>query len=90
MQTITFQEIRKLYPDDFLVLIEPEENQVSVNEVEVTGAKEVKAYKTGNEMYQVYKELKKSGVKATFCLPDYKDRFIIQQIPSMRIFGNEI
>ena len=88
MKTKSFQEIRKEHPDQFLVLVDPEEKQVAPNFVEVTGAKYVHAYDDGTEMMEAYRDLRKKGLNVTFCTPNYRESFIIEQIPSLRVHGS--
>ena len=87
METRSFKDIRKQYPndDDFLVLVDCETRELSTGELEVTGAKYVHAYKTGKEMYEAYKDLAKKGLDVRFLLPSYKDSFIMEQKFSMKL-----
>jgi hypothetical protein len=85
---MTFQEIRKQYPHQFLVLLDPEEKAVSVDEVEVIAAADVRAFESGAQMYDEYRALRREGRKVTFCTPHYKDHFIVEQVPSRRIVGS--
>ena len=87
METKSFKEIRKQYPndDDFLVLVDCETRELSTGELEVLGAKYVHAYKSGKEMYAAYKDLAKKGLNVHFLLPSYKDAFIMEQRFSMRL-----
>ena len=87
MKIKTFQEIRSEYPNEFLVLIDPEEVRLADREVEITGARYVQAFKDGNEMLDAYRDLKNKGLKVTMCTPFYKDRFIVEQVPSARVMG---
>ena len=87
MNIRSFKEIRQQYPEEFLVLIDPQETPVSEREVEITGARDVQAYQNGNDMLEAYRNLRKEGMNVTFCTPHYKERFVIQQVPSMRIMG---
>ena len=85
---MTFQEIRKQYPSQFLVLVEPEEKRHSVNQIEVVGAQEVFAYESGEEMMEAYRSMKKKGMQVKFCTPHYKNRFVVEQILTGRIFSS--
>jgi hypothetical protein len=87
METKSFKEIRKQYPndDDFLVLVDCDTRVLPTGELEVLGAKYVHAYKTGREMYDAYRDLAKKGLDAHFLLPSYKDNFIMEQRFSMRL-----
>jgi hypothetical protein len=87
MRIRSFQDIRREYPSQFLVLIEPEEVRLSERELEVTGAAYVQAYENGNEMLEAYRDLKNKGLKVTMCTPHYQERFIIEQVPSARVMG---
>ncbi|MEM9490408.1 MAG: hypothetical protein AAGC55_14775 [Myxococcota bacterium] len=88
MKRMTFREIRERYPDQFLVLFDPEENVISADQIEVTGAGDVSAFDSGDEMFQTYRKLKREGRHVTFCTPHYKDRFIVEQVPSRRVIGS--
>ena len=87
METRSFKDIRKQYPndDDFLVLVDCETRELATGELEVTGAKYVHAYKTGREMYDAYRDFTKKGLKALFVTPLYKDSFIMEKRFSMRV-----
>ena len=87
METKSFREIRKQFPndDDFLVLVDCETRELSTGELEVTGAKYVHAYKSGKEMYAAYRDLAKKGLDVHFLLPSYKDSFIMEQKYSMNL-----
>lgn len=83
----TFQEIRDLYPSQFLVLIDYDEQELDSGEVEITGADAVRVFEDGNEMLTSYQDLNEKGVRAIFCTPNYKDRFIIQQELCLRVMS---
>ncbi len=87
MDTKSFKDIRKQYPndDDFLVLVDCETRELSTGELEVLGAKYVHAYKSGKEMYEAYKDLAKKLPNVFFVTPSYKDNFIMEQRFSMRL-----
>ena len=87
MSSVTFEEIRKCYPSSFLVLLDYKEKKLPSGKVEVTSAGEVRAFDTGVEMYNSYRELKKQGRSVLFCTPNYRENFVIGQIPSMRVLG---
>jgi hypothetical protein len=85
METKSFQEIRKQYPSQYLVLVDFEAHELPSGDLEVTGAKYVHAYKTGKEMYEAYRDLAKKGQKAVFVTPYYQDSFTMEQRFSMRV-----
>ena len=87
MARMTFREIRRQFPDQFLVLFDPEEKAVSADQIEVTGARDVRAFDNGDAMFQAYRQLKREGHHVTFCTPHYKDHFIVEQVPLRRIIG---
>ena len=83
----SFKEIRHSYPDEFLILIEPEEKRIDQRWIEITGAQEVYAYKSGQEMLDSYRKLKKEGKRVRFCTPNYKESFPVEQIPALGALG---
>lgn len=85
METKSFREIRKQYPDQFLVLVDYEADELPSGEIEVTGAKYVHAYESGREMYDAYRDLCKKGQQAVFVTPFYQDSFKMEQRFSMRV-----
>lgn len=87
MKTRSFREIRREFPTEYLVLVDPEEVEISDHQVEIIGAKYVHAYVDGKEMLEAYRDLKKKGLNITFCTPNYTDRFIVEQVPSLRVMG---
>jgi hypothetical protein len=87
MDIRSFQEIRKQFPNEFLILVHPREVQIDQHWIEVTGAEEVIAFDSGEEMFREYKELKKKDQQIRFCTPYYKEKFTIEQIPTLGIYG---
>ena len=85
METQSFQDIRKQFPNDFLVLVDYESHELPSGEIEVIGATCVHVYKSGREMYDAYRDLTKRGLKALFVTPSYKDSFIMEKRFSMRV-----
>ena len=55
--------------------------------IEVTGAQEVFAHKSGQEMLDSYRKLKKEGKRVRFCTPNYKESFSVEQIPALGALG---
>lgn len=88
MESKSFQEIRQQYPSQFLVLVDPDEQKIGPSTVEVVGAKDVHAYESGEEMFAAYKDFRKQGLNVRFCTPQYKDKFLVEQIPTLGIFGS--
>lgn len=88
MESRSFQQIRQQFPVQFLVLIDPDEQKVGPSTIEVVGAKDVHAYNSGEEMFAAYKILRKEGRNVRFCTPQYKDKFLVEQIPTLGIFGS--
>ena len=83
----TFKEIRSRYPSQFLVLIDYDERELSSGAVEITCADDVRAFDDGNEMLRSCQALNESGVKAIYCTPNYKDRFVVQQETCLRVMA---
>jgi len=88
MESKSFQEIRQQYPSQFLVLVDPEEQKIGPSTIEVVGAMNVYAYESGEEMFAAYKDFRKQGISVRFCTPQYKDKFLVEQIPTLGIFGS--
>ena len=86
MSTISFKEIRQRYPNDFLVLLDFDEEELPSGQIQVTGADEVRAFDSGSEMYDTYRELKRQGRKVLFCTPNYRQSFVIEKVASARLF----
>ncbi len=85
MKTRTFLDIRKQFPNEFLVLVDCETHNLPTGEIEVTGAKYVHAYKNAREMYDAYRDLSRKGLNVLFVPSRYKDSFIMEQRFSMRL-----
>ena len=88
MESKSFQEIRHQFPSQFLVLVDPEEQKVGPTTLEVIGARDVHAYESGEDMFAAYKTFRKQGLNVRFCTPQYKDKFLVEQIPTLGIFGS--
>lgn len=86
MESKTFKEIREQFPAKFLVLVDPKEKKVGATSIEIIGAESVRAFESGEEMFAAYKDLRKQGLNVRFCPPQYRDSFIIEQIPTLGIF----
>ena len=85
MQVIPFKEIRKKYPEEFLVLLDCESKELPSGELEITGAKFAQTYANGKEMYDAYRHLFKKGLNVFFATPAYKDSLIMEQRTSLRL-----
>lgn len=87
MKTRTFKDIRKEFPDDFLVLVDCESRELETGELEILGAKHVETFKEFRSMYDSYRDYRKKGLDAWFVLPQYKDSCVMEQRFSGRIMG---
>ena len=87
MEFKSFKDIRKQYPNQFLVLVDFESRDLPTGEIEVTGAKYVHVYESGKDMYEAYRDLTRKGHEAVFVTPSYSDSFIMEKRFSMRV-GN--
>ena len=83
----SFIQIRSQFPEKFLVLLDYQDRLLPNGKLEILGAQEVQAFDTGDDMYGVYRDLRRSGKKAIFCTPDYRESFIIDRIPAMRVMA---
>lgn len=88
MMVRSFEEIRTEYPSQYLVLLDPVEQEVGPSTLEITGAKGVYAYESGKAMFAAYRDFRKRGLNVRFCTPQYKERFLVEQIPTLGIFGS--
>ena len=78
-------DIKKKFPDKFILLTDMEEEKISTTECRILGGKVLEAsddLKTIMESYQRYKE---SGKNAIYSLPSTPEDFVIENVPFMGI-----
>jgi len=83
----TFEQIRKMYPDQFLLLLNYEGKDLPDGRVDIIAAEEVQVFQNGEQMMEAFKRCKGSNKKIMFCTPEYKERLIVDRVPAMRVFG---
>lgn len=80
MSIKTFKEIRKEYPDEYLILIDPEEKALDKFEVEITGARAVEAYGDHKDMANAYWAHRARGNRVSFATPAARERLVIDRV----------
>ncbi len=82
----SFCEIRRQYPESYLLLVDYEGVELPDGKLDVVAAEEAQAFANGDDMLDAFKSLRRSGKKVMFCTPEYKDRLVVDRLPGMRIF----
>jgi len=80
-----WNEIKRQYPTDFILLDDIEEEKVDDNKYRVLGGTVVEISKDIKQIMRLYNELKQQGRNVLYTLPSTPDDFIIEDVPFMGI-----
>ncbi len=80
-----WNEIKRRYPTDFILLDDIEEEKVDDNKYRVLGGTVVEISKDIKQIMRLYNELKQQGRNVLYTLPSTPDDFIIEDVPFMGI-----
>mgnify|MGYP001571606082 CR=1 FL=1 len=74
-------EIRKQYPNKFILIGEIVEKKMSETQSKIIGGTILKVSDNGKEIRQVYQEYKHKGKEVLYSLPSTPEEFIVENIP---------
>ena len=74
-------EIRKQYPDKFILIGDIIEEQISETQSKIVEAKILKVSDNGKEIRKAYRQCKKKGMEVLYSLPTTPEEFIVENEP---------
>ena len=74
-------EIRKQYPDKFILIGDIVEEKISENQSIIVEGKILKVSDNGKEIREAYQQYKKKGKEVLFSLPTTPEEFIVENAP---------
>ena len=81
-----WSEIRKQYPDKFILIGDIVEERISENQSKVIEAKILEVADDGKEIMQAYRLYKQKGLEVLYTLPTTPEEFIVKNVPFKGIF----
>ncbi|MDJ0817607.1 MAG: hypothetical protein QNJ58_15460 [Desulfobacterales bacterium] len=78
-------EIRKKYPDKFILIGDIVEEKISDTQSKILEGKILKVSDDGREIREAYQQHKKKGKEVLFSLPSTPEEFIVENVPFTRI-----
>ena len=79
-------EIKKRYPDKFILLGDLVEEKISENQSKIIEANVLEIRDSGKDIMQAYRQYKKQGMEVLYSLPTTPEEFIIRNVPFKGIF----
>ena len=76
-----WQEIRKQYPDKFILLGDLVEEPISITRFKITEGEILKISDNAMEIRKAYQEYKQKGLNVLYSLPTTPEEFIVENIP---------
>lgn len=76
-----WSEIKKQYPDKFLLIGEIVEEKISATQSKITDAKVLEIRDNGKEIMQSYRKYKQKGIEVLYSLPTTPEEFIVRNVP---------
>ena len=76
-----WSEIRKQYPDKFILIGDIIEEKISETHSRIIGGKVLKISDEGKEIRQAYQQLKKEDKNILYSLPTTPEEFIVEDVP---------
>jgi hypothetical protein len=80
-----WSEIRRQYPDKFILLGDISEEKISETESRITEGKVLKISDDGKDIRKAYQEYRKKGINVIYSLPGTPHDFIIENVLFMGI-----
>ena len=76
-----WSEIKKRYPDKFLLIGEIVEEHISETQSKITDAKVLEVRDNGKDIMQAYRQYKQKGIEVLYSLPTTPEEFIVRNVP---------
>jgi len=74
-------EIRKQYPDKFILIGDIVEENISETKSKIIGGKILRISDNGKEIRQAYQKFKQKGINVLYSLPTTPEEFIVENVP---------
>lgn len=78
-------EIRKKYPDKFILIGDIVEEKISETQSKIVEGRILSVSDNGKEIREAYQQFKKKGKEVLFSLPTTPEEFIVENVPIKRI-----
>jgi len=79
-------DIKKQYPDKFLLIGDIVEKRLSERESQVLEVNVLEIRETGQDIMQAYRRYKQEGKEVLYALPSTPEEFIIRDVPFKGVF----
>lgn len=76
-----WSEIRKQYPDKFVLLSDIVEERISDTKFKIIEGSVLKTTDNGKEIRKAYQDYKKKGINVLYSLPSTPTDFIVENVP---------
>ena len=76
-----WSEIRKQYPDKFILIGDLVEEKVSETQSKIIEGNILKISDDGKEIRQAYQQYKQKGMNVLYSLPTTPEEFIVENVP---------
>ena len=76
-----WSEMRKKYPDKFILIGDLVEEKISETQSKIIEGKILKVSDDGKEIREAYQEYKQKGIEVLYSLPTTSEEFIVENVP---------
>ncbi|HHC24120.1 MAG TPA: hypothetical protein ENK58_01710 [Desulfobacterales bacterium] len=76
-----WSEIKKQYPDKFILIGNIVEKRISESQSEIIEAKVLEISDNGKEIMRAYRQYKQKGLDVLYSLPATSEEFIVRNVP---------
>lgn len=80
---MTWTEIRRRYPNAFILLGDLIEEKISATQSKIVGGKIVKVSQNAKEIRDAYQICRQDGKQVIYALPTTPEEFIVEDVPFM-------
>lgn len=74
-------DIKKQYPNQFILIGEIVEERISDNQSKIIDAKVLEIRDNGKDIMQAYRRYKQQGMEVLYALPTTPEEFIVKNVP---------
>ena len=75
-----WSEIKKQYPNKFLLIGDIVEERISDTQSKILEAKVLEIRDTGKDILQAYRQYKQQGIEVLYALPTTPEEFIVRNV----------
>lgn len=76
-----WSEMRKKYPDKFILIGDLVEKEISETQSKIIEGKILKVSDDGKEIREAYQQYKQKGIEVLYSLPTTSEEFIVENVP---------